>query len=76
MPSKPRKLSTAIDSAVPIRPGENWSESKSGLVLNSAPLVPCTIAITAITMKIATKIELGDQEEPVDDRGEARCRCS
>ena len=55
MPSKPRKHSTAIESAVPIRPGLNSAESKSGLVVNSAPLVPWTIAMTAITMKIATK---------------------
>ena len=55
MPSKPRKLSTAIDTAPKTRPSENVLLSYSGVSANPRP-APFASATTPTTRKIASTI--------------------
>ena len=56
IPSKPRKLSTAMDSAEAISGPDTFSASQSGSRVSSAPgTVPEFSAVTAMTTKITMK---------------------
>ena len=69
MASKPRKDSTATDSALKMMLARNTLGSKKGRRLQCDPLTPRLTAIAPRTTKTASTIELHDQKDPARARG-------